>query len=93
MRLDDIDLSDIEGFWTLPMTDREAAFATLRREDPIRFFAEIDFGEFLPAGPGYWAVTRHADVVEASATPSGSVRVRAPTSPTCRPSSGSSSGP
>ena len=63
VRLDDIDLSDIEGFWTLPMADREAAFATLRREDPVRFFAEIDFGEFLPAGPGYWAVTRHADVV------------------------------
>ena len=69
VRLDDIDLSDIEGFWTLPMVDREAAFATLRREDPVRFFAEIDFGEFLPAGPGYWAVTRHADVVEASRHP------------------------
>ena len=69
MRLDDIDLPDNEGFWTLPMADREAAFATLRREDPIRFFAEIDFGEFLPAGPGYWAVTRHADVVEASRHP------------------------
>ncbi|MBC8364332.1 MAG: cytochrome P450 [Actinobacteria bacterium] len=69
MRLDEIDLSDIEGFWTLPMADREAAFATLRREDPIRFFEEMDFGEYLPAGPGYWAVTRHADVVEASRHP------------------------
>ena len=69
MRLDDIDLSDMEGFWTLPMADREAAFATLRREDPIRFFEEADFGEYIPAGPGYWAVTRHADVVEASRHP------------------------
>jgi len=65
MELGDIDLSDMEGFWTKPMVDREAAFATLRREDPIRFFEERDI-EFLPAGPGYWAVTRHADVVEAS---------------------------
>ena len=65
MQLGDIDLSDIEGFWTLPMVEREAAFATLRREDPIRFFEERDL-EILPTGPGYWAVTRHADVIEAS---------------------------
>ena len=68
MRLDEIDLSDVEGFWTLPMAEREAAFATLRREDPLRFFEEHDI-EFLPAGPGYWAVTRHADVIEASRHP------------------------
>ncbi len=65
MHLEDIDLSDIEGFWTLPMAERHAAFATLRSEDPIRFFAEADT-EFLPAGPGYWALTKHAHVVEAS---------------------------
>lgn len=65
MQLGDIDLSDVEGFWTLPMVEREAAFATLRREEPIRFFEERDL-EVLPAGPGYWAVTRHADVIEAS---------------------------
>ncbi len=65
MQLGDIDLSDMEGFWTRPMVEREAAFATLRSEDPIRFFEERDF-EILPAGPGYWAVTRHADVIEAS---------------------------
>ncbi|MBS1264936.1 MAG: Methyl-branched lipid omega-hydroxylase [Acidimicrobiaceae bacterium] len=65
VQLGDIDLSDIEGFWALPMVEREAAFATLRREDPIRFFEERDL-EVLPAGPGYWAVTRHADVIEAS---------------------------
>ncbi len=65
MHLEDIDLSDIEGFWTLPMAERHAAFATLRDQDPIRFFAEADT-EFLPAGPGYWALTKHAHVVEAS---------------------------
>jgi len=68
MELSDIDLSDLEGFWTRPMSERAAAFATLRREDPIRFFAEADM-EFLPTGPGYWAITRHADVMEASRNP------------------------
>ena len=65
MQLEDIDLSDVEGFWTEPMAVRDAAFETLRREDPIRYFAEHDT-EFLPAGPGYYALTRHADIVEAS---------------------------
>jgi len=31
---DDIDLSDLE-FWKLPWSERDAAFATLRRERPI----------------------------------------------------------
>ena len=68
MQLEDIDLSDVEGFWTEPITVRDAAFETLRREDPIRYFAEHDT-EFLPAGPGYYALTRHADIVEASRHP------------------------
>ncbi len=68
MKLDEIDLSDIEGFWTLPMSVRDDAFETLRREDPIRFFAEAET-EFLPSGPGYYAITRHADIIEASRRP------------------------
>ena len=68
MQLEDIDLSDVEGFWTEPIAVRDAAFETLRREDPIRYFAEHDT-EFLPAGPGYYALTRHADIVEASRHP------------------------
>jgi len=66
--LHSIDLSSVDGFWTLPMADRHAAFAVLRRRDPIRFFAETEI-EGLPPGPGYWALTRHADVVEASRRP------------------------
>ena len=70
MELHEIDLSHVAGFWTLPYAEREAAFARLRAEDPIRFFHErpVFFGdqEILPAGPGYWAITRHADVIEAS---------------------------
>jgi len=66
--LDDVDLSSVDDFWTRPMADRHAAFAALRRHDPIRFFAEGEI-EGLPPGPGYWALTRHADVVEASRRP------------------------
>jgi cytochrome P450 len=62
--VDDIDLSDIE-FWAKGYAEREAAFATLRAESPISFYAEPDLG-ILPPGPGYYALTRHADVVQAS---------------------------
>ena len=65
MQLSEINLSDIEGFWTEPMAVREAAFETLRREDPIRFFPEAET-EYLAAGPGYYAVTKHTDIVAAS---------------------------
>ena len=65
--LDDIDLSDVE-FWTRPLADREAAFATLR-EHPIQFFDEPIVSETIPPGPGYYALTRHAEVVEASKHP------------------------
>ena len=64
----DIDLSDVDPFWSGPMADRHAGFAALRSQDPIRFFAEMET-DFLPAGPGYWAITRHADVIEASRHP------------------------
>ncbi len=38
-------------------------FATLRREDPVHWNPESD-------GAGFWAVTRHADIVEVSRQPS-----------------------
>jgi methyl-branched lipid omega-hydroxylase len=67
LALDEIDLSDLE-FWTLPPDVREGAFATLREQDPIRFFDEPET-TVMERGPGYYAVTRHADVVEASRQP------------------------
>lgn len=68
-RLEEIDLSD-RAFWLRPLEEREAAFATLRREAPIRFFAEQPIANLpLPTGPGYWALTRHADILEASKHP------------------------
>jgi cytochrome P450 len=70
--LDAIDLSDME-FWARPWEEREGAFLTLRRERPVAFFEEPDIPEefsfIMPKGPGYRAVTRHADISEASRHP------------------------
>jgi cytochrome P450 len=72
LTLDEIDLSAIE-FWDLPWEEREGAFALLRRERPIAFFEEPDIGDAtsmpLPVGPGYRALTRHADVTTVSRHP------------------------
>jgi cytochrome P450 len=65
--LAEIDLSDVE-FWLQPEAYREGAFRTLRDEAPVRFFAEREFPP-LPAGPGYWALTRHDDIWAASRNP------------------------
>ena len=61
------DLSDVERFWTAPISERAAAFAALREREPVPFFAEPEMA-YLPPGPGYWALTRLDDVVEASRT-------------------------
>ncbi len=70
--LDQIDLSDLE-FWARPWAEREAAFATLRRQRPVAFFEEPDLSDVasmpLPKGPGYWALTRHADITTVSRHP------------------------
>lgn len=62
--LDGVDLSDPE-FWTRPWAERDAVFDEMRATEPVKFFEEPD-PVILPQGPGYWALTRHADVVEAS---------------------------
>jgi cytochrome P450 len=61
------DLSDVERFWTAPISERAAAFAALREREPVPFFPEPEMA-YLPPGPGYWALTRLDDVVEASRT-------------------------
>jgi cytochrome P450 len=55
-------------FWSLPIEEREGAFLLMRRDRPMCFHKEFEPPpEFpLPRGPGYWSVTRHADVVTAS---------------------------
>ena len=51
--------------------DREGIFAKLRAERPVSFHEEpvpppeIDF----PQGPGFWALTRYADVMQVSRDP------------------------
>jgi cytochrome P450 len=65
--VDDIDLSSID-FWARPWAERDAAFAVLRRERPVAFFEEPEIAPF-PRGPGYHAVTRHADVITVSKNP------------------------
>jgi cytochrome P450 len=62
-----IDLSD-NAFWGLPLADRAAAFALLRAQDRPPFFAEPET-PFSEVGPGYYALVRHADIVESSHHP------------------------
>jgi cytochrome P450 len=67
--VDGIDLSDPE-FWTRPLEEREGAFAVLRAEKPIPFVKEREIPDVpIPTGPGYWSLTRHADILEASRNP------------------------
>src|SRR5512132_4097655 len=70
LSVDEIHLSDIEQ-WMSP--DREGIFAKLRAERPVSFHEEFepppDMGFDFPQGPGYWAVTRYADVMQVSRDP------------------------
>ena len=65
--MEGIDLSATE-FWGLPLAERAAAFALLRAQPRPRFFAEPET-PFAEQGPGYYALVRYADVVEASRHP------------------------
>src|SRR3984957_3847510 len=67
MTIAGIDLSATE-FWGLPLPDRAAAFALLRAQPQRPFFAEPET-PFAEPGPGYYALVRYADVVEASKHP------------------------
>lgn len=62
------DLSDIDNFWTASIAERAAGFAALREREPVPFYPEPEV-EYLPSGPGYYALTRLDDIVEASRTP------------------------
>ncbi|HVH19587.1 MAG TPA: cytochrome P450 [Myxococcota bacterium] len=53
------------AFWMQPFEDVEAGFAALRLTPGLTFHTEFEV-PFLPKGPGYWAVVRHADVLEVS---------------------------
>jgi methyl-branched lipid omega-hydroxylase len=66
--LEDIQLSDLD-LWAAPLPVREAAFAKLRAERPIARMILPEMPAMgLPEGE-YWALTRHADIVDASRHP------------------------
>jgi cytochrome P450 len=67
LRLDELDLSDPD-FWLRPPAERHAVFDLLRRERPFAYFAEPDIPMVEP-GPGYYAVTRYADLEALSSRP------------------------
>ncbi|HUO36980.1 MAG TPA: cytochrome P450 [Mycobacterium sp.] len=65
--LSEIDLSSWD-FWAQDDDFRDGAFATLRREAPISFWAEAEQPGF-ERGPGHWALTKFDDVHYASRHP------------------------
>jgi len=64
----EIDLNDLDGFWSQPEEAIAASFAWLRRNDPVRFFEEPRY-RMIADRPGYWAVTRYADITHISKHP------------------------
>ena len=65
--LSDIDLGTLD-FWALDDDVRDGAFATLRREAPIKFFRQAHM-EGIPDGEGHWALMKFDDVFYASRHP------------------------
>ncbi len=65
--LEEIDLASFDYWFTDPAR-REGGFVTLRRDAPVRYFKEAEV-EGWPTGPGFWALTRYDDIVEASRRP------------------------
>ncbi len=62
--IDEIDLASLR-FWTRPLEETEGALQLLRRQRPVSFHEERGDAGF-PSGPGFWAVTWHAHVLEVS---------------------------
>ena len=52
MNLDDVDLLDLDRFQRM---EHHEMFTRLRAEDPVHWTEEAD-------GPGFWSITKHADL-------------------------------
>ncbi|MGZ4508335.1 MAG: cytochrome P450 [Blastococcus sp.] len=65
--LDQLDLSD-RDFWGRPPVERHAVFDLLRRERPFAFYEDPEV-PMLEPGPGYYVVTRFADLEAISSQP------------------------
>jgi cytochrome P450 len=63
--VDDIHLGELE---TWLRADLDAVFARLRAERPVSFHHEQAY-QTMPAGPGFWALTRYDDVMRISRDP------------------------
>jgi len=65
-RYDEIDLSS-RAFWSTNAADRERSYAVLRAERPVSWHKPVEDALLEdPEDPGFWAVVRHADIVEVS---------------------------
>src|SRR5689334_24182734 len=63
---DPVDLSS-RAFWATTAAHRETSFAELRADRPISWHRPVEDSLMPdPNDPGYWAVTRHADIVTVS---------------------------
>ena len=63
---DPVDISS-HAFWARPPAERDPVFARLRRERPVSWHRPAETNLLPnPDDPGFWALTRHADIVEAS---------------------------
>ena len=66
---DPADISSV-AFWSMPAKDREKVFAELRANRPISWHEPVKNGMFEdPNDQGFWAVVRHADLVEVTRRP------------------------
>jgi len=52
MKLDDVDLTDLDRF---QRQEHHEMFEVVRAEDPVHWSEEAD-------GPGFWSITKHADI-------------------------------
>lgn len=69
LSVDEINLTDMD-LWARPLDEREGIFETLRTERPVAFFDEPEIPvEGMVQGPGYYAVTKHEDILEVSRQP------------------------
>ena len=58
-------LDPVDPFWANGSEARADTFHRLRDEAPVCFMDEPDIPGFEP-GPGFWSITRHADVMHVS---------------------------
>src|SRR2546423_4987790 len=67
---DEIDASTL-AFWELSAEERDARLAFLRAKRPVSWQRPAEGMATLPGrdDPGYWAVTRHAEVMTVSRDP------------------------